>query len=411
MRKYFECIGYGIVLVFAQLYVILFGKKLLDKNIWLFSEKKTEARDNGYHFFKFVRAQHPEICAVYVIRKGWPDVVKVKSLGEVVYYDSFRHCVLYFAAKFRLCSQLHGARPFEQYSGLVARTRFYQRLDQRHINLKHGVSKDFRPDAFDFHKNGHHYDLYIAAAKPEYDYIKKMFNYPDKNIALTGFCRFDALYDLPVPEKIILIMPTFRNWLRTSDSSKIEANEEEMRQFVQSRYYDCYSKLLTDLEFCQMVAQCGYRVVFYLHYTFQPFSGTFGRLLSTKMADIITIARRNDYDVQDLLKRAAVLITDFSSVMFDFAYMGKPVVYYQFDEEEYREKHYQKGYFDYYRDGFGPIFTNKSRIVTYIKELIERNMVPEHEYQTRMERFFVPHDNHNCERVYQAVLRLNEHDR
>ena len=39
-----------------------------------------------------------------------------------------------------------------------------------------------------------------------------------------------------------------------------------------------------------------------------------------------------------------MLITDYSSVYFDIAYMRKPIIFYQFDEEEFRRKHYQRGY-------------------------------------------------------------------
>ena len=69
----------------------------------------------------------------------------------------------------------------------------------------------------------------------------------------------------------------------------------------------------------------------------------------------IIIAHKDDYDVQDLLIRSSVLVTDYSSVFFDFAYMGKPVIYYQFDEDEFRKNHYQEGYFSYREHGFGRV--------------------------------------------------------
>ena len=178
----------ALVIIVAQIVAFLLQKRLEKKNIWIFSEKKLEARDNGYHFFKFIRTNHPEIKAYYVIDKRGADVEKVKQLGSVIDYDSFRHCVCYFVAKERICSQIHGVRPFEEYPALK-KIKIYRRKDQRQINLKHGISKDYSP-VFDFRKMG--YDLYIAGVKPEYDYIKALFNYPDKNIVLSGFCRFDA---------------------------------------------------------------------------------------------------------------------------------------------------------------------------------------------------------------------------
>lgn len=388
----------AIVLITAQIVAFLLQKSLEKRNIWIFSEKKLEARDNGYHFFKFIRTNHPEIDAYYVIDKRGTDVEKVKKLGPVIRYDSFRHCVYFFAAKERICSQIHGVRPFEEYSALKS-IRIYKRKDQRQINLKHGISKDYSP-VFDFRKMG--YDLYIAGVKPEYDYIKSLFNYPDKNIVLSGFCRFDALHNLPAPQKQVLIMPTFRSWLRTSDSSKQEASNEEMSMFLKSDYFKFYSDLLIDSNLIRTVKELGYSIVFYLHYTFQPYTKAFQPFVS----EVVTIAGREGFDVQTLLKESALLVTDYSSVFFDFAYMHKPVVYAHFDKAEYREKHYKEGMFVYERDGFGPVCGDLPSVIEETKTLLRNNCELAEVYKKRVDEFFIPNDNHNCERVYDAILNL-----
>ena len=401
MSNFFRTLGAVVKTVSAQLYVALFGRRLLKKNIWIVGEKKTEARDNGYHFFRYLTKEHPEIDARYVITKNSPDRHKVEPLGPVVTYESFKHCVLYYAAKVRACSQIHGVKPFENVRG-IQRFRFYKRKDQRHVNLKHGISKDFLPGSFDFRKVG--FDLYIAGAKPEYEAIKEQFNYPDRNIALTGFCRFDALHDLPEPDKSILIMPTFRSWLRTSDSSKAAADPEEMARFKSSTFFAAYQSLLTDPRLLENARQHGYRIYFYLHYTFQPYIGAFSEFEN----DVVTVCKRADYDVQTLLKSSAVLITDYSSVFFDYGYMMKPMVFFQFDLDEYRDKHYKEGYFSYQRDAFGPLVQDPQAVTDYLIHLFQQDMRMDEEYENRAKRFFVPYDDHNCERVYQAILRLDE---
>lgn len=384
----------------AQIYVCVFGRRYLKQDIWIIGEKKMEARDNGYHFYKFLRTEHPEINSYYVIKRKSADVDKVNVLGPVIEFDSFKHCIYYAAAKVRACSQTHGVQPYEDIPG-IRRLHLYKRKDQRHINLKHGISKDFLP-SFDFRKVG--FDLYIAGAKPEYDAIKEQFNYPDKNIALTGFCRFDALYDLPRPEKTILIMPTFRSWLRTSDSSKSEASGQEMKKFLESEYYEAYKELLTNQPLLDKVKERGFKILFYLHYTFQPYVNAFSPFAS----DIVTVCRRSKYDVQKLLTSSCMLITDYSSVFFDYGYMMKPMLFYQFDLDEYRDRHYKEGYFSYERDAFGPLVKTKEEVVDYMLHIIDQNMEMDDKYKVRAERFFVPRDNHNCQRVYEAILRLDE---
>ena len=392
----------GIIkFVTAQAVVMIFERKLLREDIWIVGEKKTEARDNGYHFFKYLRTEHPEINSYYVVTKDSADRAKVEAIGPVIDYGSFRHCKYYTAAKVRACSQIHGVIPFDDIKGL-RRLRFFKRKDQKQVNLKHGISKDFRPGSFDFRKVG--FDLYIAGAEPEYNEIKKTYNYPDKNIALTGFCRFDALYNLPATEKTILVMPTFRAWLKTSDSSKKEASEEEMEKFKESSYYEAFKGLLTDESFLEKARERGYKILFYLHYTFQPYYKAFEPFAN----DVVTVCKRSEYDVQKLLISSSMLITDYSSVFFDYGYMMKPMVFYQFDLEEYREKHYQEGYFSYERDAFGPVVKSTDEVIRYMLHIIDRDMRMDEEYKERAVKFFVPHDNHNCERVYQAILNLQQ---
>ena len=396
--KMFPC---ALKLIFAEIIAFLIAP-FFRKEIWLFGEKKTEARDNGYHFYKYIKKKYPQICSYYAISEGSSDYNKVAALGNVVRYDSFRHCILFFLAKYRLCSQIHGVRPFENFPGLP-RLYFYKRKGQLQINLKHGISKDFRPDSFDFRKVG--FDLYVCGAKPEYEYIKKTFQYPDKNIVLSGFCRFDALHHLALPKKTILIMPTFRSWLKPSDSSKDTASIEEMEAFKKSNFFKSYLSLLSNPMIETIFSDYGYEIVFYLHYTFQPYRKAFEE--QQRLLNNIIIAGRDDYDVQQLLIDSSILITDYSSVFFDFAYMHRPLVYYQFDKREYREKHYQEGYFTYERDGFGPVFKNPDEVLSYVLFLLRNDGNVENEYMARISDFFIPYDDHNCDRVYDAIMRLD----
>ena len=126
MIKYI--IAYSKIIT-AQLYVFIFGKKIVEQNVWIFSEKKTEARDNAYHFYKYIRTNHPNITAFYIIQDNSPDREKVKKIGKTISYNSLRHCILYYAAKYRICSQIHGVKPYEEVPG-IRRIRIYRRNDK-----------------------------------------------------------------------------------------------------------------------------------------------------------------------------------------------------------------------------------------------------------------------------------------
>ena len=97
-----------------------------------------------------------------------------------------------------------------------------------------------------------------------------------------------------------------------------------------------------------------------------------------------------------------MLITDYSSIAFDFAYMKKPIIYYQFDSDEYYKKHYNKGYFNYYNDGFGEIVKTEKEL---IKSMVNTSINSiESKYLKNINRFFEIRDENNCERYYSTII-------
>lgn len=384
-------------LFLAFIYVQFNRQRLYRMDIWLVQEKHTEARDNGYHLFKYLRTVHPEIKAFYSITRNSADRRKVEPYGNIIDADTIKHYVYYLSAKYSIGSQKWGACPYP--TDWVNRFHFLCRKDQKIIFLQHGITKDAVP-GLDFYRTN--FDLFICAGKPEYQHILQNLHYPESNAKLVGFCRFDNL-NIDKKGKQILIMPTFRQWLAAEDREK-DATAEECTKFMQSDFYANYAGLLLDLALLETARKNHYWIVFYLHYSLQSFTKTFAKYGN----DVVTIADRQHYDVQQLMLESAVMVTDFSSVFFDFAYMKKPEIFFQFDEDAYRAKHYSEGYFDYRRDGFGPVYTDCEDVVRYLTELMENGCEMEQTYQDKVDAFFAFRDHSNCERNYEAIKALGE---
>lgn len=391
---FFNFIGFVKHLI-AYVFLCIFGKRILAMNIWIIKEKANEARDNGFCFYKYLREKHPDINAYYVITKDSPDREKVAQYGNVVLYGTMKHYIYYAAAKYSIGSQLYGALPPNIL--WIYQRRILHRKDQKVIFLQHGIIKDDIPWLY---YEMTQLDLFVCAAAREYDFVKKMYHYPDKNVQLLGLCRYDNLYGQK-PEKIVLIMPTFRYNLKPKNYLG-EATDSEKEIFLSSEYYLQYSKLLSNERLLKQLEDTGYRLVFYPHYSFQAYISLFQKFDNK----IVTIADRYHYDVQQLLKNSALLVTDFSSVYFDFAYMQKPMVFFQFDEKEYRKSHYQQGYFDYRLDGFGPVYADAEEVIDFIVHMIYNNCFVEEQYLQQEMDFFPMHDQNNCERTYKAIQNL-----
>ena len=143
------------------------------------------------------------------------------------------------------------------------------------------------------------------------------------------------------------------------------------------------------------------KLFFYPHYEMQKYISMF-----KSSNDHIVIADFDSYDVQELLKKSKLLITDYSSVFFDFAYMLKPCIYYQFDVKDFTEQHYGKGYFDYEKDGFGKVVSDSETLIEEIVKIINRNFKLEEQYSSNICRFFQKHDTNNCQRIFEEIRKL-----
>lgn len=363
---------------------------------WLVCEKPNEARDNGYYFFKYCMQEKKNRRVFYVIDKNSYDLEKLKHYQDnLICTNSFKHCLFYFRSSKLISSQ---SLPFPFSERLCKKV--FKVKEQKYYWLQHGITKD-RLNPRDMSREYKEYSFVSCASPFEANFFCEAFGYDEQSAINTGFCRFDGLEDLSNSKKQILIMPTFRKWLATAAvTSNPTANEEQ--KFKQSSYYIFYRDLLSKISSCKEFVEKDICFVFYQHYAFQTYSYLFKDLESSNLI----IADCKKYDVQQLMKESRVLITDYSSVLFDFAYMNKPEIYCQFDKEEYRSSHYKEGYFSYERDGFGKCSYSVEDTLLCLKNIIACDFVLEDEYKSKIKTFFENTDKNCCQRVYDCVERI-----
>lgn len=363
----------------------LFSLCLKKRELWLMSERGVDARDNAYWLFLYIKNKHPEINVHYIISK---DSVDRNRLDEykcnLVTFRSLKHYILLWQASHLISTHVQGYAPFVGL-GLWMMNHIKKYSDKWHIDLKHGITKDYQ--TFTAYENTH-IDLLFCAAKPEYDYLKKLFGYPDGNLQYTGFCRFDNLH-ICSAQRQILVMPTWREWIYSRAG------------FVNSEFAKVYSDFLVNPELNSLLEENNINLVFYPHHEIQRFIDEFQKL---PVGSRIIIAEKAKYDVQELLKDSALLITDYSSVFFDFSYMKKPSIYFQFDYVRYREEHLATGYFDY-NSGFGPVVHTQEDLFNAIKQVIASDFKLQDIYRERIDEYFPLYDTKNTERVFNCIIK------
>lgn len=362
------------------------------RNVWLVCERKSDARDNGYWFYKYLCENHPDIEAVYAIDKKSVDYPKVAAMGKVIHFGSFKHWLYYWTAKRNISSQKEG----KPNAALCFILEVYLGMRKNRAYIRHGICKDDQKWVYyDVTKM----NMFATAAKREYDFVCERFGYPEGYVQLTGLCRFDNLITPHEVKRQILVMPTMREWLRviSRDTMKYEGTME----FTESEYYKTWTSLMSSERLHQMLDKHNVDLLFFPHASMQQYINQF-----KSGNDHIIIADAQKYDVQQLLMESAALITDYSSIYMDFAYMEKPLLYYHFDYEKYRRGQYQDGYFSYEDDGFGKVVTKEDELLTELESILLGGMRMSAIYQNRVREFFAFHDNKNCERTYIAVKNI-----
>ena len=384
--KFINLIQYPVRILQCCFFFVLskiVGRK--NKNLWLVSERKYEARDNAWHFFRYLRENHPEINCAFVIDKDSPDFQKVRAIGRTIQPGTFEHHLAFAASKVKISTHIMGGAPDTYRYTLI--DRYLNIIRGKKIMLQHGITGN-APAVLHYPLS--RLDLLVCGTVSEYETIKKDFGHPEGVPKLIGMCRFDKLLSQHEVKRQILIMPTWRLTLR-------DIGDEE---FMTSEYYKCFNGLLTNERFISMLEEYDMKAVFYIHFELQPYS----KLFETR-SDRVEIRTLSDADVQELLMESQLLITDYSSVHFDFAYMDKPVIYWQFDEDEFYSTQYKRGQFDSRRDGFGPVFDTDDieSVLDFIEKEAHSNMKMLPLYKERVEKCFSDRSAKSCEKTFIAI--------
>lgn len=376
-------IKFLLAIPFAFLY------KRRHRDLWLICDYELEARDNPYWLFKYIREEHPQQEIIYAIDYASPDYQRVACLGPTVQYGSLKHWIYYLAASKNISSQ-KGGKPNAavcyalEVSGLLKNTRIF---------LQHGIIKDDL--SYLYYKNTK-MRMFVTSVPREYEFVRDTYGYPQGYVQMLGLARYDNLFPVETEDKYILVMPTWRKWIAHTVTDAVEKADS----FADTEFARAWKAFLEE-PFVFHLADRHIRLVFYLHRNMQKFASFFAGV-----NDNVTVAVWPEYDCQDLMKKCLCMITDYSSVAMDVAYMRKPVLYYQFDYELFRKGHMGLGYYDYHKDGFGPICEDSAQLIQELQAVMDRGYVMEEVYRQRCDDFFCFHDRDYCKRNYEAIKAI-----
>ena len=371
----------------------------MKRPIWLVSDRPGKADDNGRAFFEYL-CSLPRTEAspryVFALDTRIPEAGELRKIGPVVNMRSRRYKVMLALADWVISAYHTRSQrmPFNLVTSAYLKPRCVR---PRFVYLRHGISMNDVSGMV-----GRSFDnarIMISSARREYrSVLEGAYGYTDREVKLCGLARYDKLYD--DPRKLVTFMPT---WRRTLVSRNDRGDFKLLKGFQSSRFYLFYCELLNHPDLIRACEECGYALQLMIHPNLAKALPKFSGLKHVRLLSPHESYRR-------LFAETSLLVTDYSSVAFDFAYLRKPVVYCQFDRDEFFGDQYREGYYDYERDGFGEVETSVDAAAARIVEYIRGGCRMKDAYADRVGGFFAYTDRDNRKRIHKEILKAIEED-
>ena len=373
--------GFEKAVPFRIIYMLAYPF-LRNKKIWFYMDRPNESDDNGLALFKYSMKQNEKIDKYFILDSHNKEFNNIKKIGKVIPYKSIKHRILGLFVENIITSHpdneiiypFWGGYPF--FAGL---------LKSNNIFLQHGILKDDISSWLN--KSNMNLSFFLVSSAKEYESI---FTYPynyDKNVVqLLGLPRYDTLENQK-DKKQIIIMPSWRRDLDHKSNEYVKNNE----------FFKKFNSLINNERLIEKARESNYEIIFKPHPKVYAYIDLFDR------NDYVKI----DYDkerYQTLFNNGSLMITDYSSVSFDFAYLYKPVLYYQYGDDYHFD--IEDSYFDYETMGFGEVVKTEEELVDLTIKYIEKNCELDDEYAKRISDFFIFTDKNNCKRVHDKIKEI-----
>src|SRR5699024_1185573 len=169
-------------------------------------------------------------------------------------------------------------------------------------------------------------------------------------------------------------------------------------KFLNSDYYKHYTNLLNSNKLNKLLLENDIIIHFFIHPKLKAYISNFHTI-----SENIRIYEFGEIQINHLLMRSSLLITDYSSVSWDFYYLKKPVIFYQFDYETYERV--QGSYLDMNTELFGDRAFDENNLINLIKVYVERSFMEKEKYATQRKEYFQYIDQNNCERTFNEIIK------
>ncbi len=366
------------------------SERFADKRIWLYYDCKGVEYDNGYLQFIHDYEKEDGVERYYILNNDFESssyLFSEKQLKNVIMFGSLMHQELFIRAEKIITAFIEEVNlyPFH-----AENKKFYMDLmNSEIIYLQHGILHATLP--WKYTPERLEVDRVVASSYFELKNFTSKYGFRKKDVLSCGMPRFEKMDRNKKPINRILYAPSWRMYLIGECIDTIWQLTEE--KFLNSKYFRDTQEFILSEELISSLEKNDIYLDFKIHPIFRPY------LKYYKVnSDRIVLA---DNQVED--EDYSLFITDFSSYVFNFAYLKRPILYYVPDMEEFEAGLNQYRELDMPLDeGFGENPKTVEELVELTVDYINSDFKIKEEYWNKMDNFFIPIDN-CCEKIYNSI--------
>jgi CDP-glycerol glycerophosphotransferase (TagB/SpsB family) len=368
------------------------------KPIWLFFDKIYKAGDSAEYLYRYSLKQKDGIKKYYLADGNSEDYARMEAEGlKPVKRRSLKHRYAFLYADMVVVSN-STVYAFNDF-GTVNSCLIRDLMNFHVVCVQHGMS--IQKIAVAQNRLRDNTRLYFCASKYEIENLSKpIYDYQGYDaLKLTGVPRYDGLVN--EDKRQILLSPTWRMQAAVPVTKNEGVSRDYNPLFKETDYYRIYNSLINDKRLIEAAKTYNYRLLYVLHPIVSPQIDDFD---TNEYVDIIPAVKVKDHkgvNYEKAFRESSLMVTDFSGVQFDFAYMRKPVVYLHHRDIP---KHYEEGTFFYDTMGFGEICQDNDELIDTLISYMKNNCTMKPEYRRRADDFFAYSDHNNCQRIYDLML-------
>ena len=369
-------------------------KPLFRNKMWVFVDKIYKAGDNGEYLYKYSLKQKDRIKKYYVLHENCIDAKRFKKEKiKFLKYGSIFQRLVFLNSDVAFLTHNNAVSSYS--FGKEEEAYFRDLYNYKSVCIQHGLTVQYMPHLTN--RINDNLKLYFLASEVEkYNILEDEYMFKDAKdvLKVTGCPRYDGLKNKS--DKIILITPSWRNYLSIPSNQKGEKRGYN-NNFKESDYYKIYNNLINNKELIEKARKKSYRIVYLLHPVTSSQIDDYDRNEYVEL-----IAATDNLNYEKILTESSLMVTDYSGVQFDFAYMYKPIIYFHPKE---LPPSYDEGEYKYSTMALGEIVETEKQLVDSLCDYMDNECRIKEEYKNRIDKFFKYHDFNNCERIYNEVMK------